>query len=135
MSDLSIKQLSSEIKEAISSLKNKPEIASVGIVTKVGDGIVWVYGLTDCGYNEMLEITADNGSIVTAFAFNLAYDEIGAVLMGEDSLIKAGAEVRLSGKVLEVPVGNELVGRVVDPLGRPLDGRGPLNTKQTSRVE
>ncbi len=135
MADLSIKQLSSEIKEAINSLKNKPEIASVGIVTRVGDGIVWIYGLTECGYNEMLEITADDGSIITAFAFNLAYDEIGAVLMGDDSQIKAGAEVKLSGKVLEVPVGQELVGRVVDPLGRPLDGHGPINAKQTSRVE
>ena len=135
MADLSIKQLSSEIKEAINSLKNKPEIASVGIVTRVGDGIVWIYGLTECGYNEMLEITADDGSAVTAFAFNLAYDEIGAVLMGDDSQIKAGAEVKLSGKVLEVPVGQELVGRVVDPLGRPLDGHGPINAKQTSRVE
>ncbi len=83
----------------------------------------------------MVEITATDGSIISAFAFNLAYDEIGAVLMGEDSLIKAGAEVRLSGKVLEVPVGKELIGRIVDPLGRPLDGNGPINTKTTARVE
>lgn len=135
VSDISIKQLSNEIKEAISSLKDRPEIADVGIVTKVGDGIVWIYGLSKCGYNEMVEITATDGSIISAFAFNLAYDEIGAVLMGEDSLIKAGAEVRLSGKVLEVPVGKELIGRIVDPLGRPLDGNGPINTKTTARVE
>ncbi len=130
-----MEQLSNEIKEAISALKDRPEIADVGVVTRVGDGIVWIYGLAKCGYNEMVEITADDGSIVTAFAFNLAYDEIGAVLMGEDSLIKAGAEVRLSGKVLEVPVGKELIGRIVDPLGRPLDGNGPIKTNLTARVE
>ena len=135
MPELSIKDLSDEIRQAIESIKNKPELANVGVVTRGDDGIIWVYGLSDCGYNEMLEVTADDGSIITAFAFNLAYDEIGAVLMGDDSLIKAGSHVKLSGKVLEVPVGKEMIGRVVDPLGRPLDGNGPINTKETSRVE
>lgn len=135
MSELSIKQLSDDIKAAISELKNQPEIEKVGVVTRVGDGIAWIYGLRACGYNEMLEIDGTDGQSVTAFAFNLEEDEIGAVLLGEDTHIKAGAKARLSGKVLEVPVGPELVGRVVDPLGNVLDGGEPLKTKETSRVE
>ena len=135
MSELSIKQLSTDIKAAISELKNQPEIENVGVVTRVGDGIAWIYGLRACGYNEMLEIDGTDGKSITAFAFNLEEDEIGAVLLGEDIQIKAGAKARLTGKVLEVPVGPELVGRVVDPLGNVLDGGEPLKTKETSRVE
>ncbi len=133
--ELSITGLAQDIREAISQLKERPEIENIGIVTRVGDGIAWIYGLSKAGYNEMLEIDGAQGQIVTAFAFNLGQDEIGAVLMGEDTEVKAGAKVRLSGKVLEVPVGPELVGRVVDPLGNPLDGKGPIKTKQNYRVE
>ncbi len=135
VSELSIKSLSDDIRAAISELKERPEIEEVGIVTRVGDGIAWIYGLRRCGYNEMLEIEGMNGQAVTAFAFNLGEDEIGAVLLGDDVSVKAGATARLSGKVLEVPVGPELVGRVVDPLGNVLDGGEPLKTKTTSRVE
>lgn len=135
MSDLSITELSADIRAAIADLKQRPDIEDVGVVTRVGDGIAWVYGLSKAGYNEMLEIEGSDGQKVTAFAFNLGEDEIGAVLLGDDASVKAGATVRLSGSVLEVPVGPELVGRVVDPLGRPLDGGPALKTKQTSRVE
>lgn len=135
MSELSIKDLSDDIRSAIAELKNRPEIESVGVVTRVGDGIAWIYGLSKCGYNEMLEIESNSGGKVTAFAFNLGSDEIGAVLLGEDIDIKAGAKVRLSGKVLEIPVGDELIGRVIDPLGNPLDGGEPIKTKQTSLIE
>jgi F-type H+/Na+-transporting ATPase subunit alpha len=135
MADLSITDLSADIRRAIADLKQRPEIETVGVVTRVGDGITWIYGLSRAGYSEMLEIDGANGQPVTAFAFNLGEDEIGAVLLGEDTEIKAGARARLSGKVLEVPVGPELIGRVVDPLGRPLDGKGALKAKQTSRVE
>ena len=133
--DVSITDLSADIRAAIADLKQRPEIESVGVVTRVGDGIAWIYGLSKAGYSEMLEIDGQSGQKVTAFAFNLGEDEIGAVLLGEDTDVKAGATVRLSGKVLEVPVGPELVGRVVDPLGRPLDGAGPIKAKQSSRVE
>ncbi len=135
MADLSITDLSADIRAAISELKTRPEIESVGVVTRVGDGIAWIYGLSKAGYNEMLEIDGADGQKVTAFAFNLAEDEIGAVLLGEDTNVKAGASVRLSGQVLEVPVGPELVGRVVDPLGNVLDGGEPLNAKLKSPVE
>src|SRR3954449_11733107 len=121
MAELTIKDLSKDIRSAIAELKQRPEIEDVGVVTRVGDGIAWIYGLSAAGYNEMLEVEGVNGKKVTAFAFNLGEDEIGAVLLGEDTDVKAGAKVRLSGAVLEVPVGPELVGRVVDPLGNPLD--------------
>lgn len=135
MSNISVKELSADIRAAIEQLKRTPQIERVGIVTRVGDGIAWIYGLSGCGYNEMIEIEATDGSPVTAFALNLTEDEIGSVLLGEDTLIKAGAKAKLTGKVLEVPVGPELVGRVVDPLGHPLDERGPIKTKQTGLVE
>ena len=135
MPELSITELSEDIRGAIAQLKERPEIENVGVVTRVGDGVAWVYGLAQAGYNEMLEIEGANGQQVTAFALNLGEDEIGAVLIGDDTAVKAGAKVRLSGHVLEVPVGPELVGRVVDPLGNPLDGRGPIKAKHTYRVE
>src|SRR6185369_6261803 len=135
MADLSITELSSDIRAAIAELKSRPEIEDAGVVTRVGDGIAWIYGLAKAGYNEMLEIDGLSGQKVTAFAFNLAEDEIGAVILGDNTDVKAGATVRLSGQVLEVPVGPELVGRVVDPLGNPLDGGEPIKAKQKSRVE
>jgi F-type H+-transporting ATPase subunit alpha len=135
MAELSITELSNDIRAAIAELKNRPEIESVGVVTRVGDGIAWIYGLSAAGYNEMLEIDGISGHKVTAFAFNLAEDEIGAVILGDNTDVKAGATVRLSGQVLEVPVGPELVGRVVDPLGNPLDGGDPIKAKLRSPVE
>lgn len=135
MSDLSIKELSEDIRAAITELKSRPEIEKIGVVTRVGDGIAWIYGLRDCGYSEMIDIEGVHGEIITAFAFNLGEDEIGAVLLGEDVEVKAGAKARLSGKVLEVPVGPELVGRVVDPLGNPLDGGEPIKSAKRSRIE
>ena len=135
MAELSIKELSNDIRAAIADLKDRPEIEEVGVVTRVGDGIAWIYGLRKCGYNEMLELDGANGQPVTAFAFNLGEDEIGAVLLGADVDVKAGAKARLSGKVLEVPVGPELVGRIVDSLGNAIDGGEPIKTKQTSLVE
>jgi F-type H+/Na+-transporting ATPase subunit alpha len=133
--DVSITDLSAEIRAAIAQLKSSPKIERVGVVTRIGDGIAWIYGLTECGFSEMIEIEGADGEIVVAFAFNLGEEEIGAVLLGSEIGIKAGSTARLTGKVLEVPVGPEMVGRVVDPLGQPLDGKGPIEAKITSRVE
>ncbi len=135
MSELSIQELSDDIRTAIAELKSKPEIEKVGVITRVGDGIAWIYGLRNCGYNEIIDIEGADKSNMTAFAFNLGEDEIGAVVLGDDSNIKAGAKVRLTGQVMEVPVGPELLGRVVDPLGNPMDGGAPIKTKQNYRVE
>ncbi|HET6622625.1 MAG TPA: F0F1 ATP synthase subunit alpha [Candidatus Saccharimonadales bacterium] len=135
MSELSIKELSSDIRAAIEELKGRPEIEETGVVTRVGDGIAWIYGLRSCGFSEMIDIDGVDGQKVTAFAFNLGEEEIGAVLLGADELVEAGASARSTGKVLQVPVGPELVGRVVDPLGRPLDGGEPIKTQQFAPVE
>lgn len=135
MSNISVKELSNELREAISDLKNTSGASKTGVVTRIGDGVAWIYGLSECGFAEMIDIEASDGTTVTAFALNLMEDEIGAVLLGSDVLVKAGAKVTLTGRVLEVPVGPELVGRVVDPLGNPLDGKGPIKAKQTGLVE
>jgi len=135
MSDLKVQELSAELREAIQSLREHQGLEEAGIVTRVGDGVAFVYGLRSAGYNEVLDIETIDGGTVTAFALNLLEDEIGAVILGDDAQVMAGAKVTLTGKVLEVPVGPELVGRVVDPLGRPLDGKGPIKAKVTSHIE
>lgn len=135
MADISIKDLGADIRAAINDLKRSGDFETVGVVTRVGDGIAWIYGLSGCGFNEMLEIETEQGEPVTAFALNLMEDEIGAVLLGSDINVRAGAKVRLTGRVVEVPVGPELVGRVIDPLGRPLDDKGPIKTKLTGLAE
>jgi F-type H+/Na+-transporting ATPase subunit alpha len=132
---VSTAELAQEVREAIKSLKSSGNVEKTGIVTRIGDGVAWIYGLSAAGYSEMLEIEGANGMSVSAFALNLMEDEIGAVLLGSDVNVKAGAKVRLSGTVLEVPIGPELVGRVVDPLGRPLDGKGVIETKLMGLVE
>ena len=132
---VSVKESAAEVREAIAELKTSGNVEKSGIVTRIGDGVAWIYGLSDCGFNEMIEIEGANGTSISAFALNLMEDEIGAVLLGDDVEVKAGAKVKLSGKVLEVPIGPELVGRVVDPLGRPLDDKGPIKTKLNGLVE
>lgn len=134
MADLSVTELSKNLRDAITNLEVNEGLGQVGVVVRVGDGVAWVHGLRDAGYSEMLEIETANGT-VAAFALNLMEDEIGAVLLGSDELVSAGAKVRLKGTLLEVPIGPELLGRVVDPLGRPLDGGAPIKTKQTGLVE
>lgn len=135
MADIAIKELSLELRKAIEGLEKSEGLTKVGVVTRVGDGVAWIYGLHDAGYNEVLEIEGNDGKATTAFALNLMEDEIGAVILGSDVDVSAGAKVRMTGKVLEVPVGPELLGRVVDPLGRPLDGKGPIESKQTGFIE
>ncbi len=127
-------ELSKELQQAIAALETNSNLEEVGVVVRVGDGVAWIHGLRGAGYSEVLNIETDHG-VVEAFALNLLEDEIGAVLLGEDSLVKAGQTVRLKGTVLDVPVGPELLGRVVDPLGRPLDGGPAIKTKQRGLVE
>jgi F-type H+/Na+-transporting ATPase subunit alpha len=132
---ISVKELSNELKVAIEQLSAEQGLEDVGVVTRVGDGVAAIYGLRNAGFNEVLEIEGQGGKTVEAFALNLMEDEIGAVLLGDDAEVKAGARVKLSGSVLTVPVGPELLGRVVDPLGRPLDGQGNIDAKQRGLVE
>ncbi len=134
MTKLSVTELSRDLRDAITQLETTEGLEKVGIVTRVGDGVAWVHGLHDAGYSEVLVIDSEAGE-VEAFALNLNEDEIGAVLLGSDSEVKAGAKVTLKGETLSVPVGPELLGRVVDPLGRPLDGGPAIVTKQRGVVE
>lgn len=135
MSDLKVQELSAELVDAIQSLRSKQGLKEAGIVTRVGDGVAWIYGLRSAGYNEVIEIETRDGGRVTAFVLNLLEDEIGAVILGDDAQVVAGASVSLTGEVLKVPIGPELIGRVVDPLGNPLDGKGPIKTKERGLLE
>ena len=134
MSKIDVTELAKSLREKIAQLEATEGLEDAGVVIRVGDGVAWVHGLSKAGYSEVLEIETD-GSTVEAFALNLMEDEIGAVILGGEEKVKAGASVRRKGAVLDVPVGEELLGRVVDPLGRPLDGGPEIKTKQRGLVE
>jgi F-type H+-transporting ATPase subunit alpha len=112
------------------------DVEEVGTVLEVKDGVARIYGLQKAMAGEMLEVTSsETGEKITALALNLEEDNIGAVILGDYLQLKEGDEVRRTARVLEVPVGHELVGRVVDSLGRPIDGLGPINAQHTRKVE
>src|SRR5690242_5568249 len=112
------------------------DVEEVGTVLEVKDGIARIYGLQKAMAGEMLEITSsETGNAVTALALNLEEDNIGAVILGDYLQLKESDEVRRTARVLEVPVGPALVGRVVDALGRPIDGQGEINTTASRKVE
>jgi F-type H+-transporting ATPase subunit alpha len=112
------------------------DVEEVGTVLEVKDGIARIYGLQKAMAGEMLEVTSsETGNKVTALALNLEEDNIGAVVLGDYLQLKEGDEVRRTSRVLEVPVGPEMVGRVVDALGQPIDGQGPINAKHSRKVE
>lgn len=135
MSELKVAELSKELRSAIASLSTGGEsFEEVGVVTRVSDGVAWIHGLANCGFNEVVVVETKSGE-VEAFALNLMEDEIGAVLLGSDAGVAAGDRVRLKGEVLSVPVGEELLGRIVNPLGEPLDGGPAIKTKQHGLVE
>lgn len=134
MADIAVQELSKELKDAIAGIEENEGLKDAGVVIRVGDGVAWIHGLANAGYSEILEIDTKDG-VVEAFALNLMEDEIGAVILGNDSQVSAGNTVRLRGEVLSVPVGEELLGRVVDPLGRPLDGGPAITTKHRNPVE
>ncbi|MDQ6736848.1 MAG: F0F1 ATP synthase subunit alpha [Gemmatimonadota bacterium] len=115
---------------------NDLKVEEVGTVLEVKDGIARIYGLSKAMAGEMLNVTSsETGELVTALALNLEEDNIGAVILGDYLVLKEGDEVRRTGRVLEVPVGPELIGRVVDALGRPLDERGSINASHSRKVE
>jgi len=112
------------------------DVREVGTVLEVKDGIARVYGLTSAMAGEMLEfLSSETGAKITGLALNLEEDNIGAVIFGDYLQLREGDEVRRTGRVLDVPVGPALVGRVVDALGRPVDGLGPIKTTKTRKVE
>ncbi|GAB2946945.1 F0F1 ATP synthase subunit alpha [Aquaspirillum soli] len=124
-------EISELIREKIQNLPSSTEARTTGTVISVTDGIVRIHGLKDVMQGEMLEFTGNTFGL----AMNLERDSVGAVVLGEYEHISEGSEVKCTGRILEVPIGPELVGRVVDSLGRPIDGKGPINTKLTSPLE
>ncbi len=124
-------EITKVLKDQIEQYSGTVEVEEVGTVLQVGDGIARIHGLQSCVSLEMLELPHG----VTALALNLEEDNVGAVLLGDDTLIKEGDTVRRTGKVIQVPVGEALLGRVVDPLGNPLDDRGPIETEHYRPVE
>ncbi len=124
-------EISAIIKEKIEEYQADVDISDVGTVITVGDGICRIYGLEYCKANELLEF--ENG--VRGLAMNLEEDNVGCVVLGPYMDIKEGSKVKRTGRVMDVPVGEALIGRVVDPLGNPLDGKGPIVTDRYRVVE
>src|SRR5687767_3713125 len=124
-------EITSILKSAIDSFDAGVETRSVGTVVEVGDGIAQIYGLDGALASEMLEFPGG----VMGMALNLEEETVGAVVLGDASAIKEGDTVKTTGRVVEVPVGQALLGRVVDPLGQPLDDKGPIETTTTRPVE
>ena len=131
MQQLNPSEISEIIKQRIAKLDTATEARTEGTVVSVSDGIVRIHGLADVMYGEMIEF--DGG--IYGMALNLEQDSVGAVVLGDYLNIVEGAKAKCTGRILEVPVGPELLGRVVDALGNAIDGKGPINTKLTDAVE
>ncbi|MEC8847478.1 MAG: F0F1 ATP synthase subunit alpha [Pseudomonadota bacterium] len=129
--DIRAAEISSILKDQIAGFGTEAEVAEVGQVLSVGDGIARVYGLDQVQAGEMVEFP--NG--IRGMALNLENDNVGVVIFGDDRNIKEGDTVKRTGAIVDVPVGKGLLGRVVDPLGNPLDSKGPIDSDQRTRVE
>ncbi|MFD0957857.1 F0F1 ATP synthase subunit alpha [Paenibacillus chungangensis] len=124
-------EISTLIKQQIEQYKSEIQVVDVGTVINVGDGIARVHGIENAMQGELLEFA--NG--VVGMALNLEESNVGVVILGPYTDIREGDQVKRTGRIMEVPVGEELLGRVVDPLGQPLDGKGPIHTTQTRAIE
>jgi F-type H+-transporting ATPase subunit alpha len=124
-------EISDLIKARIEKFQSAAEARNVGTVVSVTDGIVRIHGLADARYGEMLEFVGNTFGL----ALNLEQDSVGSVVLGDYKHISEGSEVKTTGRILEVPVGPELLGRVVDALGNPIDGKGPVNAKLKAPLE
>lgn len=124
-------EISAILRRQISGFENEADIYEVGTVLQVGDGVARVYGLNKAMSSELVEFQNN----VFGMVLNLEEDNVGVILFGDDTLVKEGDTVKRTGKIASVPVGNELLGRVVNPLGEPIDNKGPLNTTKTLPIE
>ncbi len=129
--ELRASEISKLLKEQIADFEAQADVAEIGKVLSVGDGVARVYGLDNVQAGEMVEFQKG----VVGMALNLEVDNVGVVIFGNDRDIKEGDIVRRTKKIVEIPTGKELLGRVVDPLGNPLDGKGPIKASSTSRIE
>ena len=129
--DLKLEEFSNILQKTISNFHSSAELKEVGEVIKVGDGIAKVYGLDNIQAGELVEFESG----VKGMALNLETDNVGIVIFGDNKEIKEGSNVKRTGKIVEVPVGKGLLGRVVDALGNPIDGKGPLHDTESRRVE
>lgn len=128
---VNIDEISSIIKEQISNYNKEVKIENIGTVFQVGDGIARIYGLTEVMAGELLEFA--DGTI--GIALNLESKNIGAVMMGQGTNVQEGSVVRATGKIAQIPVGDQFLGRIVDALARPLDGQGPISSQETRLLE
>ena len=119
------------IKEQVKNYRNKIELTDVGTVVTVGDGIANIHGLDNCMSNELLEFEGE----VYGMALNLERDFVGAVMLGSDAGVKEGSTVKRTGRIVSVPVGDDMLGRVVNALGAPIDGKGAILTKESMPIE
>src|SRR5690349_18384329 len=124
-------EISELIKSRIAGLETSAEVRTQGTIVSVTDGIVRIHGLSDVMQGEMLEFPGNTFGL----ALNLERDSVGAVIMGEYEHITEGDTVKCTGRILEVPVGEQLIGRVVNALGQPIDGKGPINTQRSEPIE
>ncbi|MBK6291498.1 MAG: F0F1 ATP synthase subunit alpha [Ignavibacteria bacterium] len=131
MSEVRPDEISAILRRQLTGFEKETDIYEVGTVLQVGDGVARIYGLTNVMASELVEFP--NG--VMGMVLNLEEDNVGVVLFGEDSLIKEGDQARRTGRIASVPVGEGLIGRVVDPLGRPLDGKGPIKESAFYPIE
>src|SRR5258708_8456611 len=129
--DLKAEEITEIIRQQLSGIGRGVDVSEVGTVVSVGDGIARVYGLDRVMAGELVQFPHD----IAGLALNLEEDNVGVVLLGEASAIKEGDEVKRTGKIMSVPVGPALVGRVVNPLGIPIDGKGPINTTEFYPIE
>ncbi|MCE5194658.1 MAG: F0F1 ATP synthase subunit alpha [Nitrospiraceae bacterium] len=128
---IKVDEISELLKKQISDFEKKVDVSEIGTVIAVGDGIARVYGLEKCMASELLEFPSG----VMGMALNLEEDTVGAVLFGDDSLIKEGDVVKRTGRIMSVPVGDNMKGRVVNAIGQPIDGKGPVVTKDRKMVD
>lgn len=129
--EIKVNEISELLRKQITDFEKKVDVSEVGTVVSVGDGIARIYGLDKCMASELLEFPNN----VMGMALNLEEETVGAVLFGEDALIHEGDVVKRTGRIMSVPVGDELRGRVVNAIGQPIDGKGPINTKQFRIVD
>ena len=124
-------EISAILKEQIADFGTEAEVAEVGQVLSVGDGVARVYGMDNVQAGEMVEFPGG----IKGMALNLEEDNVGIVIFGDDRSIKEGDTVKRTGAIVDVPVGKGLLGRVVDALGNPIDGKGPIQSEERRRVE